>query len=389
MSLSFPTVRKQKHHPAAPEREPGRRNDKHRAGKVIAFAVAVALAGGLYLMCIVQPGATRPKVLAAVPNGELAAIHDSGFVVARDAGFVFMDTHGSSFPVSGSYEYVIASGPWIIGMDPPLMYLITPGQAASEFPTVRVAQTERPLPLLGGDVVVTSRPQSSARFGEPWSLRAFSGEGLVLWENVIPHAPFTAVCDGQHLVIAAVDISGGGTPWAMCLSRHTGQRHWQQPLGPGAWRHLAVCPDGSVRAVLDSGAYCLTREGAIAWIYRPDGTVVSAAATSGILAVSVSKRLSGSTSLILGNAQIAVLGADGEILWERKCSDSNPRLFIWEGRLIVLESGGLSCFELETGNRLFSYKVDGYPITSAKNVILIHKDRNLALVDPGISKSVR
>jgi len=56
---------------------------------------------------------------------------------------------------------------------------------------------------------------------------------------------------------------------------------------------------------------------------------------------------------------------------------------------VVLESDRFACLDLQTGGLLVSAKLDGYPITCAKNVILIYKDNGLLLIDPGIPKSAR
>jgi outer membrane protein assembly factor BamB len=113
--------------------------------------------------------------------------------------------------------------------------------------------------------------------------------------------------------------------------------------------------------------------------------IASAAEHSGILAVSVSNEPSGARTGLFGNAQVMALSKDGEVLWEMKTTEALPRLFVSAGRLIVLEAGKVLCVQPDTGDVFFWAKVDGYPITCAKDVILVYKDDGFALVDPGIS----
>ena len=386
MSLSFPTVRKAKHDGTLPEWEPERQQRKRISRKHVMFAACAMIVGiALSLLHMIQTGTTRPKVIASVPGGELRASCDSGFVIARDGSLIFLDTDGITGPLPGDYETVINSGAWLVGLEPPFMHLIRPDLPGSQVLTVRLAPGERPVPVLQGDAVITYRPQQDIKFGEPWYLRAVSGEGAVMWDRQLPYAPLFGTSDGRHLVMAAVDISGGGTPWALCVSINTGELMWQQPLGPGAWRYLAISPDGNVRAVLDSCAYCLTADGQVAWAYRPAGMIASAAEHSGILAVSVSNEPSGARTGLFGNAQVMALSKDGEVLWDMKTTEALPRLFVSAGRLIVLEAGKVLCVQPDTGDVFFWAKVDGYPITCAKDVILVYKDDGFALVDPGIS----
>lgn len=387
MSLSLPTVRKTKDSQVLPEPRPGDLARKRFPRKPVILAIcALVLVGALCIIYMLHKDVTLPRVVVSIPECELIAIHTLGFVIARGGSSDFLGPDGSIYPVAGTYEHIITSGPWILGANPQSIALIHPTDPGPPPLTVRLAPGEKPVPLLEDDVLLTYRPQPETRFGEPWHLRAISPRGSVMWDNQIPYAPLFAQSNERYLIVAAVDISGGGNPWVLCLSKHTGEILWQQSLGAGAWRYLAVTPEGNIRAVLDSCAYCLTPEGQVAWAYRPAGTIVSAVASTDIVAVSVTKDVNAALSNLYGNAQVVVLGPGGDVLWDMKSMDELPRPFIVEGRLVVLESGGFSCFNVDTGEVLFSAKVDGYPIACAKDVILVYKDNGLVLVDAGISK---
>jgi outer membrane protein assembly factor BamB len=390
MSVSFPTVRRNKAKGGLPGKKPGRPDGKPFAWKpVILIICAIGLGSMLYLTHMLLTGSAHLKVVASVPGGELMATHSSGFVIARGGEVELLGPGGTVCPLQGECERVIPSGPWIVGVASLSMRLIRPDTGELQVETLPLAPGERPLPLFEGDMVVTYRPHPETKFGEPWYLRAVSAKGDDIWHTRVAYAPLFGTSHGSHLVMAAVDISGGGTPWVLCVSIHTGELLWQLPLGAGAWRHLAVSHDGKVRAVLDSCVYCLTSDGSEAWMYRPAGTIVSAVEDFAITVVSVSKEIGGAMASLFGHAQVTALSPDGAILWDKKSMDSLPRLYAWDGRLILLESAKVMCLQRDTGKVVFSAKTDGYPIACAKDVILVYKDKRFILVDPGTSESVR
>lgn len=390
MSVSFPVIRKQKVESKSPGARKPSRNKKNQRFKVAAYITAlICLAAALYFSNIVPSRFARLKVLANIENAELLGVCNTGFVIDNQEHTLFLDVNGLTSPIPGCFEYFLVAGTSIVGMDPPMMSLITADEFELVHVTVRLAPTERPIPMTGGDIVVTQMPKSSIRFGETWVLRAFSQEGAVLWKQAISYVPFIAACSNERLIIGAIDISGGGTPWIICLSKHTGQKLWQQPLNSGVWRSLTFCSDGRISAVLDCALYSLTSQGNILWVYRPGSKIVSAVSNCNISAIATVTKLPDSVSHVLGTTRITVVGADGNTQWSKILRDSLPRLFIYENHLIVLESANASCFRLHDGHKLISVKIDGYPITCVKDVILIYKDRSLTLVDPGIFESIR
>ena len=65
-------------------------------------------------------------------------------------------------------------------------------------------------------MVVTYRPHPETKFGEPWYLQTFSAKGDDIWHTRVAHAPLFGTSHGSHLVMAAVDISGGELTWVLC-----------------------------------------------------------------------------------------------------------------------------------------------------------------------------
>ena len=196
--------------------------------------------------------------------------------------------------------------------------------------------------------MITYRPQQDIKFGEPWYLRAVSGEGAVMGQAA--HTLLFGTSDGRHLLWQPWIFQAGNTG-AVCTI-NTGELMRQQPLGPAhgaTWQSVLT----KCQAVLDSCAYRLTADGQVAWAYRPAGMIASAAEHSGILAVSVSNEPSGARTGLFGNAQVMALSKDGEVLWEMKTTEALPRLFVSAGRLIVLEAGKVLCVQPDTGDGFF------------------------------------
>ena len=390
MSLSVPTVRKTKGNGELPGPKPGGLKNRRISRKLLPLTVcALVLGGALYLTYILTRDSAHLRVLAHIPGGEMVAVHSSAFVVTRQGSLEVVSPDGTVQGAGASYESILPSGPWLIGLSSNSMSLIQPLRPSSPEFSLTLGHGERPVPLLDGDMLITCIPLQGLKFGEPWQLRAISKESKIMWHSQIPYAPLFGISAGGRLIIAAVDISGGGNLWMLCLSADTGKLLWQERLGQGAWRYLALASDGNIMAVLDSWACSITPQGQVAWAYRPAGTILSAVSDSGVLALSVSKAQDGAISKLLGNAQVVALSSGGDILWEYKTTDELPRVFAHDGRLVVLESDRFACLDLQTGGLLVSAKLDGYPITCAKNVILIYKDNGLLLIDPGIPKSAR
>lgn len=390
MSVSFPVIRKQQERPETPGQPKHSHNrDRRRLKAAVYITVLLGLAGALYFGYIAASISARPKVLAVIADAQLMGVYDTGFIISNQEHTVFLDVNGITSTMPRSFEYFLVAGTSIIGVDPPLMHLIRPNKPGVVHRTVHLAPEERPVPMTGGDIVLTFKPQSSIKFGETWALCALSQEGACLWKQVISYAPFIAACSEQRLIIGAIDISGGGTPWMICLSRHTGQKLWEQPLDAGVWRHLSFCPDGKISAVLDSAAYSFTCEGEALWVHTPGSRIVSAVYDCNVSAIATVSNLPGTVAKVLGATRIDVIGEDGKVRWSKVLQDRLPRLFIWKNHLIVLGSASASCYRLRDGHKLVPARIDGYPITCVKDVILIYKDRSLTLVDPGILKSVR
>ena len=242
------------------------------------------------------------------------ATHSSGFVIARGGEVELLGPGGTVCPLQGECERVIPSGPWIVGVASLSMRLIRPDTGELQVETLPLAPGERPLPLFEGDMVVTYRPHPETKFGEPWYLRAVSAKGDDIWHTRVAYAPLFGTSHGSHLVMAAVDISGGGTPWVLCVSIHTGELLWQLPLGAGAWRHLAVSPDGKVRAVLIP-AYTVLHQTAVKRGCTARQGRMSAVEDFGITVVSVSKI--GGNGKPVRTCPVIHSSPDRAILWTR------------------------------------------------------------------------
>jgi hypothetical protein len=391
MSVTVPTVRKGKQPVGGPVPGPSHRTKKQGHGKpgvYLLLLLAFAAACAVYRVAIVRTPTGR--IVAHFSNAKAMLSNESGFIIRSQEAEALVCPDGSILTLDGDFEHYLVAGPWIAGFRQSHMTLL-PADGRHEIPvSINLYPTERPIPVTSGDIAVTFRPGSGLKFGEVWLVRGFSGQGNILWESRVSYAPYIAACNGNILAVGAMDISAGGTPWVVCLSRDTGTVLWQKKLEQGFWRNLALYPAGEISAILDGAVHLLAPNGNPLWVYRPQGNVVSASVSSDVTAIAFLRDLAEPVSKVLGSSAISVIARDGKASWTRASRDLCPRLYTSEeDTVIVLESNRITAYELADGYRFFSTIATGYPTAYAKGVILVEKDRDITLVDFGISRPAR
>lgn len=390
MSVILPTIRKVSHRGqgTGPESCPGKRGQRPKT-LVVYVMVVLVLIGALALLKIIAGRLTRVRVLARFSEANVVLAHEAGLVIRTQEGEAMVDPEGRHLAFDRPFELYVTAGSWIVGAGSSQMNLISADSPNEEPVTLQLYAEEKPIYVRGGDIAVTARPDSGLKFGESWCLRGISGKGALLWQTKVPHVPFFAACNGDLLAIGAVDISGEGGPWIICLSKQTGERLWQEKLDPGLWRYLNICDSGQIRAVLDSAAYLFSADGSRLWVHYPDGKVVSATSIAGVTAIAIFRRLAEPISKTLGSSQVTALSHEGEVLWSRTSRDSCPRLFSAESSIVALESNHVVIFRSNDGHRILSAAVNGYPIAYAKGVIVIKEGGDIIMADLGIPDLVR
>ncbi len=390
MSISFPTVVQRKDSSPHPKGKLGsQKGRKGHKGPILLVMCLIVFVGLAYIALGIRPGGVKMTELLVIQEGEFLGVHGQGFLVSWNNEVQYVCLDGRHFTLPGLYHDIVFSGPWLFDVNPSSFSFSSPKTGFTNPLTLPLAKGEMPLPFLHGDAVMTCRPRQASCFGEPWCLCAFSDEGILLWEKQVAYAPFTALCDETRLIIGALDISGGGAAWVICLSRATGQVLWQSVLGKGNWRYLGFALNEKLWAVLDSGAYGLAANGQVDWQYLPRGKIHCAAALSGALSLSLSNPVNPTIAKALGKAQVITFGAGGEELWRKKFMKGAPQLSSWSEHLFVLERDRVSCFQLEAKEALLSLKLDGCPIGCVKDVILIDKGPGLVVAKIEIPSSAR
>ncbi len=390
MSVTVPTVRKGKEPVRGLVPGPIHTTRKQGHGKIRVYLLLLLALGAVfavYRMAVAK--IATEKILARFSNAKVMAASESAFIIESQEGGVLVYSDGTTLPLGENFEGYVAAGSGIAGFRQSYMTLFPGDQSNARSVPVNLHSTERPIPVISGDIAAAFRPGSGLKFGEVWLIRGFSAQGKALWESKVSYAPYFAACNANIVAVAAIDISAGGMPWVICLSRDTGTVLWQRKLEQGFWRHLAFHTDGEISAILDGAVYLLATDGAPVWVYHPEGNIVSASVSSQVTAIAFVRGLAGAVSKVLGSSAVSVIAPDGKISWTRSSRDLCPRLYVSDETLIVLESNRLAAYELADGYRFFTAFANGYPTAYAKGVILVERDRDITLVDFGISGPAR
>jgi outer membrane protein assembly factor BamB len=295
------------------------------------------------------------------PGKRLVAARDGHYLVSVDGSYSVIDGAGVDRQIGTT------AGTPALGPDGSVAIMDLP-------------KDERVVAALDDGTVLTTCPAGAGEFGEAWELLAREASGKVLWKSRMPGLAAYACRRADAVVVGVSDISAGGTPAVLAVDGATGELRWAKSLGKGVWRALGVLADGTLAAVLDSGATAFRGDGSTAWDYRGTGDIMAAVIVEDTTCIL--QRVSHGLARFVYPFGLLGISPDGKAKWSQPVKGEPLGLQQWMGEkaVLALVKNHVLGFEIEDGERLFAERVGADPVDLTGDKLLVKEERGLRLV---------
>jgi len=239
---------------------------------------------------------------------------------------------------------------------------------------------EKALPPACGDLVLTQRPSQDGQFGETWELTAYRPDGSRRWSRRVLGSAYLHCMLGDRIAVAILDLSAGGAPSVLLMDAGTGEAIWSRSLPPGAFRALGFLDDGTLVAVLSTGAVAFAPNGDTRWTYLP-GSPISAAAVIGD-ATCLAQTENHKAKKLVYPYRVICLSPEGALRWSHAVRQELLSMQEWMGKeaMAGFAENHVLGFRLRDGARLFAERTGASPVSLHEDKLLIRDNRGLRLL---------